>query len=395
MYHRPQYQIIKNRIEEPRKFIQVIMGPRQVGKTTVIRQVLNDLNHPYAFFSADNIPVSQKAWLSECWEAARMKMKSQCLNDIVLIIDEVQKIAEWSEAVKKEWDYDSWHGLNIKLILLGSSRVMLEKGLADSLMGRYEEIRMGHWSFNELSDAFGISLEDYIYYGSYPGAATLIKDPERWQAYISGAIVDATINKDILIDSPVGKPTLLRQTFELGASYSGEILSLTKMVGALQDTGNTTTISGYLNLLKDSGLIAGLQKYANDEARKRASIPKLQVFNNALKTITLPYSRKTVRSSPMIWGRVFESAIGAHIINYGFTSRYETGYWRDGKYEVDFVIKYKDRIAGIEVKSNNKSTTGGLEEFRRRFNPYRTLVVGDGGLMPVDFLSMNPLELLT
>ncbi|MDE7109991.1 MAG: AAA family ATPase, partial [Muribaculaceae bacterium] len=288
MYQRSQYHTIKSRLEEPRRFIQVVMGPRQVGKSTVVKQVLQDIHEPYQFFSADNVPASNSNWISNCWAAARSLMCNQGLESMIIIIDEIQKIANWSETVKKEWDDDAFNNRNIKLLLLGSSRVLLEKGLSDSLAGRFEEIRMAHWSFSEMSDCFGFSLDEYLFYGGYPGAAPLIKDPDPFQQYIQSAIVDATINKDILMNTPISKPALLRQTFELGSAYSGSLLSLTKMVGALQDAGNTSTIAGYLNLLGDSGLITGLQKYSVDMARRKASIPKLQVFNNSLKTLYSP-----------------------------------------------------------------------------------------------------------
>ena len=285
MYKRVQYQTITKRLKEPRHFLQVVLGPRQVGKTTVIKQVVNDLNLPYQIYSADSIPATQTSWISDCWNTARVQMRVEKLSEFILIIDEIQKIKNWSEVVKKEWDADTFNDINMKVVLLGSSRVLLEKGLSDSMMGRFEEIRMTHWSYPEMRDAFNMSLEQYLYFGGYPGESFLIADEERWGQYITGAIIDATINKDILYDSPISKPALLRQTFELGTSYSGEIVSLTKMVGALQDAGNTTTLAGYLNLLGDSGLLTGLQKFAMDKARQRASAPKFQVFNNALRRL--------------------------------------------------------------------------------------------------------------
>ena len=239
MYKRAEYHVIKSRLEEPRKFIQVVMGPRQVGKSTVVKQVLQDLNLPYQQFSADSVPAGNTSWVSDCWAAVRSLKASKGWDSIILVIDEIQKISNWSEAVKKEWDDDTFHDRNIKVLLLGSSRVMLERGLSESLGGRFEEIRMTHWSYPEMRDCFGFTLDQYIYYGGYPGAASLIHDDDRWEQYIQSSIIDATINKDILMNTPISKPALLRQTFELGASYSGELLSLSKMLGSLQDAGNT------------------------------------------------------------------------------------------------------------------------------------------------------------
>ena len=393
MYKRVQYQTITKRLKEPRHFLQVVLGARQVGKTTVIKQVVNDLNLPYQIYSADSIPATQTSWISDCWNTARVQMRVEKLSEFILIIDEIQKIKNWSEVVKKEWDADTFNDINMKVVLLGSSRVLLEKGLSDSMMGRFEEIRMTHWSYPEMRDAFNMSLEQYLYFGGYPGAAFLIEDEERWGQYINGAIIDATINKDILYDSPISKPALLRQTFELGTSYSGEIVSLTKMVGALQDAGNTTTLAGYLNLLGDSGLLTGLQKFAMDKSRQRASAPKFQVFNNALKTVYNDLTFKEAILNRKEWGRIFESAIGAHIVSNAFTGNYEVFYWREKDKEVDYILKKKNRIVAIEVKSNSEMYNAGLEEIRKMYQPYASFVVGEGGMKAEQFLSINPAKL--
>lgn len=389
MYKRSEYKTIKSRMEEPRRFIQVVMGPRQIGKSTVVKQVLKDMNTPYQFFSADNVPVSDQAWLSNIWESTRVLLKSGGHDSIILVIDEIQKIQNWSEVVKKEWDADSFHDRNIKVLLLGSSRVLLEKGLSESLAGRFEEIRMSHWSFGEMQECFGFSLEQFVYYGGYPGSASLIGDEDRFQQYIQSSIIDATINKDILMDTPIGKPALLRQTFELGAAYSGSLLSLTKMVGSLQDAGNTSTLAGYLGLLNDSGLLVGLQKYSVDAARKRASIPKLQVYNNALKTIYNGMTLEQVVADRKAWGHIFESAVGAYIVNEAFKHRFEVTYWRDGNEEVDFVLKKNNSIVAIEVKGNAEKRTAGLDEFKKKFNPINAFIVGPEGVKPEDFLKMD------
>ena len=389
MYKREQYQTIRKRLEEPRRFIQVVLGPRQVGKTTVVKQVLNDLQVPYRFFSADNVPATQNGWISDCWNAVRTQMRVEGQQEFVVAFDEIQKIRHWSEAVKKEWDADTFDDTNIKVVLLGSSRVLLERGLSDSMMGRFEEIRMTHWSYPEMRDAFGMGLEEYVFFGGYPGAYALIEDEERWSQYVSAAIVDATINKDILYDSPIGKPALLRQTFELGASYSGEIVSLTKMVGALQDAGNTTTLAGYLNLLGDSGLLTRLQKFAMDQSRQRASASKLQVYNNALRTIYSNLSFRDAIRDHRTWGRIFESAVGAYIASHAFTHHYEVFYWRERDKEVDFVLRKKSRTVAIEVKSNAEKNTAGLDAFRTLYHPHAAFIVGDGGIRAEDFLQMD------
>ncbi len=389
MYKRAEYQTIKSRLEEPRKFIQVVIGARQIGKSTVVKQVITDLDAPCQFFSADNVPATNSAWISDCWAAVRSLKKNNGWEDIILVIDEIQKIANWSEAVKKEWDDDTFNDRNIKVLLLGSSRVLLEKGLSESLAGRFEEIRMSHWSYKEMKECFGFSLDQYLYYGGYPGAATLINDDDRFMQYIQSSIIDATINKDILMDTPISKPALLRQTFELGAAYSGRLLSLNKMLGSLQDAGNTSTLAGYINLLDESGLLCGLQKFSIDAARRKASIPKLQVYNNALKTAYSPLDFKHAVIDRKSWGHIFESGIGAYLVSRAFTCRFDVFYWRERDDEVDFILSKKGSIVAIEVKSNAEKRTNGLDKFRQLFSPRSSFIVGDGGISAEDFLSMD------
>ena len=389
MYKRTEYQIIKERIKESRKFIQVVMGARQIGKSTVVKQVLNDLDEPYRMFSADNVPTTNSAWISDCWAATRSLKENKGWDSIVLVIDEIQKITNWSEVVKKEWDADTFNDTNIKVLLLGSSRVLLEKGLSESLAGRFEEIRMTHWSYQEMKECFGFTLDQYIFYGGYPGAAPLIHDEDRFSQYIQSAIIEATINKDILMDTPISKPALLRQTFELGAAYSGEILSLNKMLGSLQDAGNTVTLASYINLLNESGLLCGLQKYSIDLARRRASIPKLQVYNNALKMVYSPLTFEEVLVDRKSWGRIIESCIGAYLVSQSFVHRFEVFYWRERDDEVDFILRKKGSVIAIEVKSNAEKKTAGLEKFKQLFQPKKAFIVGDGGISIEDFLSMD------
>ena len=389
MYKRSEYHTIKNRLEEQRRFIQVVMGARQIGKSTVVKQVLKDLDVPYQLFSADNVPATNGAWISNCWAAVRSLKDSKGVESIILVIDEIQKIANWSEVVKKEWDDDTFHDRNIKVLLLGSSRVLLEKGLSESLAGRFEEIRMSHWSYTEMKECFDFSLDQYLFYGGYPGAASLINDDDRFQQYIQSSIIEATINKDILMDTPISKPALLRQTFELGAAYSGGLLSLNKMLGSLQDAGNTATLAGYIHLLDESGLLCGLQKFSIDTARRKASIPKLQLYNNALKMVYSPFTFEQAILDRKAWGHIFESGIGAYLVSQAFIHRFEVFYWRERNDEVDFILRKKGSVIAIEVKSNAEKQTEGLEKFRQLFNPQSSFIVGDGGIGVEDFFSMD------
>ena len=390
---RSYFETIASRINEPRKFLQIIEGPRQVGKSTLIKQVLKSTSLPWVHFTADNVPATRTAWISDCWATARNKLRMEHLPELLLVIDEIQKLKNWGEVVKKEWDDDTFNDVPIKVVLLGSSRIRLEKGLSESLKGRYETIKMPNWTLTEIQEGFGMTTDEYIYFGSYPGAADLRHDLDRWQEYISSSIVDATINNDILIDTPIAKPALLRQTFELSSAYSGQPLSLTKMLGQLQDAGNTTTLTHYLELLNQAGMVCGLNKYAVDKARRRNSIPKYQVYNNALMSLYCEHDFESARADHKLWGRLFESAVGAHIMNCAYTHRFKVYYWREDGKEVDFVLVKDSKVVAVEVKSNHDKDTSGLHVFQEKFHPFRSVLVGEEGIDIETFLRSDLREL--
>ncbi len=392
-YIRKQFRTLKERILEPRKFMQVLAGPRQVGKSTLVWQVLGQVSIPHAVEVADAIDPKDSDWIRRIWEAARMTMMLRSLDEYLLVIDEVQKIENWSEAVKREWDADTRNKVNLKVVLLGSSRLLLRKGLTESLAGRYELIRMPHWSLREMQDAFGVTLDEYVYFGGYPGPAHLMKDERRWRKYIKDSLVAPAIEKDVIMTSNIYKPALMKQLFELGCGYSAEILSLTKLMGQLQDAGNVTTLAGYLEILDECALLTALQKYAKDDARKRGSIPKYQVYNNALLTAFRGRGFVADRTDTQAWGRWVESAVGAHLLSMADELDYELYYWRvpsrrkdEKDKEVDFIIDCGGELTAIEVKSGRRGMNSGLPAFVEAFEPKRSYVVGTGGVNLEDFL---------
>lgn len=393
MFERPYLKLVKARIEEPRKFIQVILGPRQVGKTAMINQLQSKLSISFQYESADAISATNSTWLMQVWESARLRMKVSGVSELLLVIDEIQKIDNWSEVVKQQWDKDTRENANIKLILLGSSRLLIQKGLTESLAGRFETLYLGHWSYTEMKDAFGWSIEQYVYFGGYPGSATLIYDEDRWKNYIKDSLIETSISKDILMLTRVDKPALLKRLFELGCIYSGQILSYTKILGQLQDAGNTTTLANYLKLLSDSGLLSGLDKFAGDIIRKRGSSPKFQVYNNALITSQGEDTYKKAIINPKLFGRLVESSVGTHLINHSVSERYNLNYWREGNSEVDFVLEKGDKVIGLEVKSGSKADNAGMGVFNEKFHPEKVLLVGTGGIPYEEFLKINPKEL--
>jgi uncharacterized protein len=392
MFERSHLQAITNRINEPRKFIQVIMGPRQVGKTTLVIQLTEKIGIDTHFISADSVGAANTNWLEQQWETARLKMDQKNATEFLLVIDEIQKIDNWSETVKLLWDTDTRTKRNLKVILLGSSRLLLQKGLTESLAGRFERTYIGHWSFEEMEKAFGWDVNQFVWFGGYPGSAELIKDEDRWKRYVQDSLIETSISKDILLLTRVDKPALMKQLFETGCIYSGQIVSYNKMLGQLQDAGNTTTLAHYLELLDTAGLLAGLDKYSKNTIRKRSSSPKFQVHNTALISAQRSESFEEILQNPAEWGRMVESAIGAHLLNHSLTKGFNLHYWREGNDEVDFVIEQK-KVIGMEVKSGGSQSPAGIASFQKKFNPDKVLMIGNNSLPWQDFLKINPIEL--
>ena len=379
-------ELIK-RLKEKRRFMQVLAGPRQVGKTTLVRQVMATSKLPGHYASADEPSLRDRTWLEQQWDIARLKA-GEHKTGALLVLDEIQKVADWSRAVKLLWDADTHSGVPLKVVLLGSSPLLIQSGLTESLAGRFEVIVAPHWSFGEMRKAFGWKLEEYVFYGAYPGAAELIEDPERWRRYVLDSLIETTISRDILSLTRVDKPALLRRLFQLGCAYSGQILSYQKMLGQLMDAGNTTTLAHYLELLQGAGMLAGLSKYAHGQVRQRGSSPKLQVLNTALMSAQDHRSLKEAREDGDHWGRLVESSVGAHLLNSSYGTNIQVTYWRERNHEVDFVLQQGKTTVSIEVKSGGRREMfPGMEAFARQFKPHRQLQVGGQGIPVEEFLS--------
>ena len=406
-YQRKEVRTLLDRLSEFPRSLIFVAGPRQVGKTTLVRDALSQYGrNKYLFVPIDQpdedrstvFPTTEDvaydldgslrdtSWLVRQWQRARAAAR-ESEDGYILVLDEIQKIPRWSEAVKGLWDADQAVGLKLHVVLLGSSPLLMQKGMSESLAGRYELIRVTHWSFIEMHDAFDFDLDDYIYFGGYPGGATRIRDELRWRNYVRDSLIAPSIEKDILMMTRVDKPALLKQLFHLGCEYSGQLLSYTKMLGQLQDAGNTVTLAHYLDLLESAGLVMGIQKYAGQQHRRRASVPKLNVLNTSLMSAGSGYTKAEAKADRSYWGRMVESTVGAHLYNTGHLDC-ELYYWRDSPHEVDFVIKRGNRLAAIEVKSGPASGhAGGLDVFAENFGKCRKLLVGEGGIPLVEFLS--------
>ncbi len=388
VFRRPQAAELARRLTEPRRFLQVVAGPRQVGKSTLVQQVLEDLDVESRYSTADEPTLRDSQWIVQQWEAARFAAREAGERGAVLVLDEIQKIPGWSETVKRLWDEDTRRRVPLRVVVLGSAPLLIARGMSESLAGRFELLRLTHWTFAEMREAFGFDLDEYIFYGGYPGAAPLVREPTRWARYVVDSLIETSISRDVLLLTRVDKPALLRRLFELACRYSGQILSYTKMLGQLQDAGNTVTLAHYLDLLAGAGMVTGLQKFANDAARRRASSPKLQVLNTALMTSTMGLTLSEARADRELWGRLVESAVGAHLANAAAAGECELYYWRERNHEVDFVARAGRSLVAIEVKSGRqREMPSGMTAFAAAFKPQRTLLVGADGIDVADFLS--------
>jgi len=392
MFERPHLQTLIKRLAEPRKFIQVILGPRQVGKTTLVNQLVKKYPFDAYVVSADAIDAYNTHWLEQQWEIARIKLAQIGGKELLLVVDEIQKIDNWSEIVKLLWDNDTKNYIPLKVIVLGSSRLLIQQGLTESLAGRFETTFMSHWSYSEMHAAFGWNEHQFVYFGGYPGAASLVTDEQRWKQYVRESLIETSISKDILMLTRVDKPALMKRLFELACMFSGQILSYNKMLGQLKDAGNSTTLSHYLSLLSTAGLVTGIEKYSNNIIRKKSSSPKFQVYNTALINAQSNTIFEEAIGNPAIWGRLVESAIGAHLLNQAVSGDFALSYWREGNDEVDFVIEQKLLIC-IEVKSGASQNKTGMAAFKKKFNPDKILLIENTGLSWQAFLQINSKEL--
>jgi uncharacterized protein len=372
--------------------IHVVVGPRQVGKTTAVRQVVSQLALPTHSVSADAPIAHGTAWLESQWETAR---RTATQTQTLLVIDEVQKVLGWSETVKRLWDEDRAAGTDLVPILLGSSALLVQKGLTESLAGRFFLHRASHWTLPECQTAFGFSLDQWIYFGGYPGAAPFAANEEMWRAYVLDSLIETVVARDVLQMQTVAKPALLRQLFGLCAQFPAEILSYNKMIGQLHDAGNTTTLAHYLTLLETAFLISGVQQFSRDTLRTRASSPKLILWNNALVTAQRSTTFTSLRADHAQWGRLVENAVGAHLMNHLQQLPWEVRTWRDGHAEIDFVVARHADVWGIEVKSGRTHRSAGIEAFKSRYPKAKIVLVGTGGIPLEAFLSAHPKTYLT
>ncbi len=393
-YERPVVQDIIQGMGAKKKLLHIITGPRQVGKTTAALQIADKWKGEVVNASADLPLPPGPEWIRAQWEnAARKASSSVGGQDVLLILDEVQKVHGWSEAVKELWDTECRENTGIQVIVLGSSSLLIQKGLSESLAGRFFLYRCSHWDFGEMEQAFSWDIDHWLFFGGYPGAAPFIEKEDIWCQYVTDSLIETVLAKDVLQLQAVTKPALLRHLFLLAAVHPAQILSYNKMLGQLQDAGNTTTLSHYLKLLESAFLASGLELFKQGKLAKRGSSPKLVIWNNGLINALIGDSFEKSRADHSWWGRLIENAVGAHLLNYLGALPYSICYWRDRGVEVDFVIKTPKKIWAVEVKSGKPQDARGLSRFCIQYPEAKPLILGPQGMGFDEFFRSDPREL--
>jgi uncharacterized protein len=380
---------LEKRLRGPQRFAQVVVGPRQVGKTTAVEQLLERWPGPSLYASADLPSPPDTYWIQSQWEAARQKARSS-RRTTVIVLDEVQKVPRWSEVVKACLDEDRRSKLSLRAILLGSAALLVQKGAQESLAGRFEQHFCPHWSWPECHEAFGWTLDEWIFYGGYPGAAALVQQPARWAEYISLSLIESVLSRDVFQLTTIAKPALLRQLFMLALQAPSRILAYNKMLGQLQDAGNTVTLAHYLQLLSAAFLITGLNQWTGGLLRQRASSPKLVVWNNALINAWPGKNFASIQRHHDQWGWLVENAVGGYLLNQ--MPSHSVYYWRHDGHEVDYVLHDGSRVLALEVKSGRPRSASGLHMFHKQYPKAKTLIVGSGGIPLEQFFSTPPMD---
>lgn len=340
--------------------LQVILGPRQVGKTTTTLWFL-EKNYPgkFLYVSADKVFNANHDWLLENWQKAHFEK-------LILVIDEIQKIENWAEYIKSLWDENQQSHSPIKCILLGSSSLDIQKGLGESLAGRFQLIRAYHWNYQETRKLISMDFEDYLKYGGYPGSYSLLGDPDQWADYMKNSILIPVIEKDILLNRNVKSPSLFKQAFELLCAYPAQEVSYTKILGQLQKKGNVELVKYYISLFEGAFLFKTIEKFSTNKIMTKSSSPKILPLCPSFYFLGIMDDYESQER-----GRVFEQLVGIQLNR----TKHELYYWREGNDEVDFVLKKGRKIWAIEVKSGRKRSAAGLEAFKKKFSQAKLVII--------------------
>jgi predicted AAA+ superfamily ATPase len=355
--------------------LQLLTGPRQVGKTTLLLELAKENEPMTVYASCDGPEAALPGFWERLWTQAAEIARSQ--QKALLLLDEVQHVPDWAARLKAEWDRLRRHHTAIHVVATGSSALRVASGSRESLAGRFERLTLAHWTAVALRDTFSFPAAQvpdlFVRFGCYPGAVGLLGDPPRWRAYIRDAIIEPAVGRDVLAIGVIRRPALFRQVFVLCASVPAQIVSLQKLQGQLQDAGALETIAHYLSILEEAYLVTPVEKFSPRPLRRRAAPPKLVTLNNALLAALDPNGAPEASVEPEKYGRWVENACLAYAWNAG----QRIAYWREEPLEVDGIIEGSWGAWAIEVKTRPfpMEALTGLLEFCRRHPRFRPLVL--------------------
>jgi uncharacterized protein len=370
---------LQKRISEPAPgLVQFLIGPRQIGKTTILLAIADQLKSRALYVAADAPEASLAGWWENVWQKAEdLAQKSTA----ALLIDEIQYLPNWGRLLKSKVDYVRHNGIRLHMIVSGSSALGLHSGSRETMAGRFEINQILHWPAAELGKYFKLSdeksVDRLIKYGGYPGSMSFVNDLPRWRNYVRGSIIDPAIGRDILMMENVRKPALLRQTFAICIGHPAEIISLQKISGRLLEKGSMQAVAHYLNLLEEAGLVAAVGKYSDKPIRVRSSPPKFVVLNQAMLSSMENINPPVQSAEPDRFGRWMENACMAHAWNAGQAIHY----WRTEPLEVDMILSGSWGKWAVEIKTGNYSLNElkGLFEFCRLYKKFKPLLLCDAG----------------
>lgn len=376
-YRQIRDELLKRLCEMAPGRVQILSGPRQVGKTTLLLEIAEEFGERATYVSADSTEAQMSGWWEQVVRTAGERARKAGKG--LLLVDEIPYLPDWARRLKTEADRIFRDKLPLHLVVSGSSAIQLGKGSRETLAGRFERLRLFHWPAAELKQCFHLSpgkaVDQFVRLGSYPGGQAFLDQPERWRAYLRDSIIEPAIGRDIMNLEVVRKPALLRQVYAVAVGHPAEIVSLQKLAGELAERGALETLAHYLHLLEEACLVAGVRKYSERAIRQRAAPPKLTVLNHGLMAAIGPAPDR--ERDPVRWGRWVENAIGAFAWNAGQT----VSYWRAEPLEVDWVLEGSWGTWAIEVKTGayRPQDLSGLLEFCRRYPEFRPLLLCNEG----------------
>lgn len=373
------YQSVVSALANNNSKILIVEGPRQAGKTTMVQRALNELGLKATYANADNEYTDNRLFIHNAWEKKRRSANSQ-----LIVLDNIQHIRNWSTLLQAEYEADMAIGKQPRVVLIAASCAPFYRDMETDFMQQNSTIlRLSLWTWADMRDAFGWSLDQYIFFGGYPGLGEIVAKGRPWRNYVRSKLIEPALTNDILIDVRLYKPHVLLQILEEGISYQGEVRSLNGILENTDGAGNTIILSTYLEFLHNAHILYAIRKYSEMMDRRRASIPKMQVHGNAIAAYYKNWRFPKTLQQDKKRHEILLSAVGAHLLNRSFLEGYKITCFWDRYSSIDFIIS-DSRGRDILINLCRPKADNALAYFTRHYGSFRTILVGDGGQMSVE-----------